>query len=93
MYFETDFVNTYVLANQNYWQAKNGNFPKSNLKLNFTNMTNTGVPAFRDFTIRDSVLGLNFVNSPPFHDFEKKIIKYFRKKFRSDCHLMKMIFQ
>ena len=47
-----------------------------------------GIPAFRDFTIRplfrDSVLGLNFVNSPPFRDFDpqktpKKFI--FRKNF------------
>ena len=50
------------------------------IPANFTRIQ--GIPAFRDFTIhdplyfvRDSVLGLNFVNSPPFHDFEKKIQK------------------
>ena len=36
-----------------------------------------GIPAFRDFTIRnphyfrDSVSGPNFTNSVPLHDFEK----------------------
>ena len=45
-----------------------------------------GIPQFRNF-----VSGLNFVNSSPFHDFEKKNPKesdIFLEFFFSDCHLM-----
>ena len=33
-----------------------------------------GIHAFCDFTIRDSVSGLNFMNSPLLRDFEEKNI-------------------
>ena len=62
----------------NFWNLKS-------IPINFIGFKVQGIPACCDFTIHDFTIydphdfvsGLNFLNSPLFHDFEQKLKKIF----------------